>query len=113
MIQDNLSVADGGALTKSCLTMNCVKSQVPASLSLHSVGVRPIEVEPVIIIIIIITRPKPAYGRQGLANILLRASGAQLRSDEVIDKHTLYHNIYIIIRPKPAYGRQGLAGVLL
>ena len=66
----------------------------------------------IIIIIIIITRPKPAYGRQGLANILLRASGAQLRSDEVIDKHTLYHNIYIIIRPKPAYGRQGLAGVL-
>ena len=46
VIQDNLSVADGGALTKSCLTMNCVKSQVPASLSLHSVGVRPIEVEP-------------------------------------------------------------------
>ena len=55
-----------------------------------------------IIIIIIITRPKPAYGRQGLANISLRASGAQLRSDEVIDKHTLYHNIYIIIRPQPA-----------
>ena len=52
----------------------------------------------IIIIIIIITRPKPAYGRQGLANISLRASGAQLRSDEVIDKHTLYHNIYIIIR---------------
>ena len=46
VIQHNSSVADGGALTKSCLTMNCVKSQVPASLSLHSVGVRPIEVEP-------------------------------------------------------------------
>ena len=46
VIQHNLPVADGGALTKSCLTMNCVKSQVPASLSLHSVGVRPIEVEP-------------------------------------------------------------------
>ena len=50
---------------------------------------------PIIIIIIIITRQKPAYGRQGLANILLRASGAQLRSDEVIDKHTLYHNIWV------------------
>ena len=31
-----------------------------------------------IIAIIIITRPKPAYGRQGLAGLLLRASGAQL-----------------------------------
>ena len=36
----------------------------------------------IIIIIIIITRPKPAYGRQGLANISLCASGAQLRSDD-------------------------------
>ena len=34
----------------------------------------------IIIIIIIITRPKPSYGRQGLANISLRASGAQLGS---------------------------------
>ena len=34
--------------------MNCVKSQVPASLSLHSVGVRPIEVEHGVVIIIII-----------------------------------------------------------
>ena len=32
----------------------------------------------IIIITIIITRPKPAYGRQGLAGRLLRASGAQL-----------------------------------
>ena len=56
----------------------------------------------VVITTIIITRPKPAYGRQGLAGVLLRASGAQLRSDEVIDKHTLYHNIYFIIRPQPA-----------
>ena len=31
-----------------------------------------------IIIIIIITRPKPANGRQGLAGVSLRASGAQL-----------------------------------
>ena len=28
--------------------------------------------------IIIITRPKPAYGRQGLTGVSLRASGAQL-----------------------------------
>ena len=34
----------------------------------------------VIIIIIIITRPKPAYGRQGLAGGSLRASSAQLGS---------------------------------
>ena len=32
----------------------------------------------IIITIIIITRPKPAYDRQGLAAISLRASGAQL-----------------------------------
>ena len=37
------------------------------------------------------TRPKPAYGRQGQANISLRASGAQLRSDDFswqTHKHT-------------------------
>ena len=39
-----------------------------------------------ITIIIIITRPKPAYGRQGRAGVPLRASGAKL-----------HHNIYIII----------------
>ena len=33
---------------------------------------------PGFIIIIIITRPKPAYGRQGLAGRSLCASGAQL-----------------------------------
>ena len=51
-------------------------------------------------IIIIITRPKPAYGRQGLAGSSLRASGAQLLSGKwsffVTHKHTLHQNIYII-----------------
>ena len=36
----------------------------------------------VVIINIIITRPKPSYGRQGLAGVSLRASGAQLGSDD-------------------------------
>ena len=36
----------------------------------------------VVIINIIITRPKPAYAWQGLAGLLLRASGAQLGSDD-------------------------------
>ena len=55
----------------------------------------------IIIIIIIITRPKPAYGWQGLANISLRASGAQLGRGKcsffVTHTQTLHHNIYIII----------------
>ena len=34
----------------------------------------------IIVNVIIITRPKPAYGRQGLAGSSLRASGAQLGS---------------------------------
>ena len=36
----------------------------------------------IIINIIIFTRPKPAYGRQGLAGCSLRASAAQLGSGE-------------------------------
>ena len=36
----------------------------------------------IIALIIIITRPKPAYDRQGLAAVSLRASGAQLGSDD-------------------------------
>ena len=53
----------------------------------------------IIIIIIITTRPKPAYGPQGLANVLLRASGTQLGNDDFslhINTQTLHHNIYII-----------------
>ena len=51
-----------------------------------------------IILIIITTRPKPAYGRQGLASVLLRIVGAQLGINKnVTDIHTLHHNIYINI----------------
>ena len=54
----------------------------------------------IIITIIIIARPKPAYDRQGLAAVSLRASGAQLGRGKwsffVTNKHTLHHNIYII-----------------
>ena len=46
-------------------------------------------------IIIINTRQKLAYGRQGLTNVSLRASGAQLGSDYFCDIQTLHHNIYI------------------
>ena len=50
------------------------------------------------IIIIIITRPKPAYGRQGLAGCSLPSSGAQFGSRKwwyfVTDTHTFHHNIY-------------------
>ena len=56
--------------------------------------------------IIIITRPKPAYGRQGPAGGSLCASVTQLGSGKwwffVTNKHTLHHNIYIII-PSPSY----------
>ena len=57
----------------------------------------------VIIIIIIITRPKPAYGQQGLAGCSLRASGAQLGNGKwwfswQTNRHTLHHYIYIIYR---------------
>ena len=47
-------------------------------------------------IIIINTRQKLAYGRQGLTNVSLCASGAQLGSDYFCDIQTLHHNIYII-----------------
>ena len=51
-----------------------------------------------IILIIITTRPKPAYGRQGLADVSLRTVGAQLGIiKNVTDIHTLHHNIYINI----------------
>ena len=39
-------------------------------------------------VIIVITRPKLAYGRQGLAGVTLRASGAQLKINKnVTDIH--------------------------
>ena len=51
-----------------------------------------------IILIIITTRPKPAYGQQGLADVSLRTVGAQLGIiKNVTDIHTLHHNIYINI----------------
>ena len=51
-----------------------------------------------IILIIITTRPKPAYGRQGLAGVSLHTVGAQLRFNKnVVDIHTLYHDRYINI----------------
>ena len=55
-----------------------------------------------IIIIIKITRPKPAYGRQGLAGRSLRPSDAPLPLGSgkwwffVTHTQTLHHNIYII-----------------
>ena len=52
------------------------------------------------IIIIIITRPKPASSRQGLAAVLLCASGAQLGRGKCSffrDRHELHYNINIII----------------
>ena len=53
-----------------------------------------------VFILIILNRPKPAYGRQGLANVSLRASGAQLGVDDFsihTNTQTLHHNIYILI----------------
>ena len=52
-------------------------------------------------ILIITTRPKSAYSRQGLAGVSLCASGAQIGRmtvcDTKTDKQTLHHNRYIII----------------
>ena len=44
----------------------------------------------IIILIIITTRPKPAYGRQGLAGVSLRTVGAQLgiNKNVVDNRHT-------------------------
>ena len=53
-----------------------------------------------VFIFIILTRPKPGYGQQGLANVSLRASGAQLGVDDFslhTNTQTLHHNIYITI----------------
>ena len=51
----------------------------------------------IVIVTIIITRPKPAYGRQGLAGGSLRASGAQLGSGKwwffVTNRHFIIINI--------------------
>ena len=53
----------------------------PSALGrLHRLSILNVIIDPIIIFIIIITRPKPAYGRQGPTNVLLRASGAQLGS---------------------------------
>ena len=55
----------------------------------------------IITITIIITRPKPAFGRQGLGGVSLRASGAQLGrgmwSFFVTHKHCIIIYIYICI----------------
>ena len=58
----------------------------------------------IITIIIITTRPMPAYGRQGLAGVSLRASGAQLGRIESDDFswHTGRHCIIIYISPSPS-----------
>ena len=52
-------------------------------------------------ILIITTRPKSAYSRQGLAGVSLCASGAQIGRmtvcDTKTDRQTLHHNRYIII----------------
>ena len=48
-------------------------------------------------VIIVITRPKLAYGRQGLAGVTLRASGAQLKVNKnVTDIHFIMIYTYII-----------------
>ena len=52
--------------------------------------------------IIIITRPKPGYGRQGLPGVSLRASRAQLMKGKVLifcDTHRNTHFITIHISP--------------
>ena len=49
----------------------------------------------------ITTRPKPAFGRRGLAGVSLCASGAQIGRmivcDTQTDRQTLRHNRYVII----------------
>ena len=72
-----------------------------------------------IAIIIIITRPWPAFGRLGLGGSSgVKTMGKGKISKNVThtqtDTHTLHHYIYITIiiitRPWPAFGRLGLGG---
>ena len=69
-------------LTPSILSIAGSRSvrRLARSPNLVMVVVIYFNISPIIIIFIIITRPKPAYGGQGLADRSLRASGAQLGS---------------------------------